>query len=45
MFMQIIAAKEFQVALISVWHTTPKRWPCFNSTDMRKLFLNHKNSA
>jgi len=30
------ATKELRVALISVSHTTPKRWPCFISTDMRK---------
>jgi len=27
--MQIKAAKELRVALISVWHTTRKRWPCY----------------
>jgi len=43
--MQIKGANELQVALISVWHTKQKRWPCFISTDMRKLVLNRKNSA
>jgi len=43
--MQIKAAKELQIALISVWHTTPKRWPCFVSTDMRKLVIDRKSSA
>jgi len=43
--MQIKAAKQLRVALISVWHTTPKRWPCFIITDMWKLILNRKNSA
>ena len=43
--MQIKAAKKWRIALISVWQTKPKRWPCFISTDMRKLVSNRKNSA
>ena len=44
-FMQIKAAKQLRIALISVWHTKPKRWLCFISNDMRKLVWNLKNSA
>jgi len=38
--MQIKAAKELQVTLISVWHMKPKCGHCFISTDMQKLVLN-----
>jgi len=43
--MQIKAAKQLRVALISAWHTKPKRWLCFISNDMRKLVWNCKNNA
>jgi len=42
-FMQIKAAKELRVALISVWHPTPKHWPCFMSTDTLKPVLNQED--
>jgi len=41
--MQIKAAKELWVALISVWHTTPKRCPCFMSTDTLKPLLKQED--
>ena len=42
--MQIKAAKHLRVALVSVWHTTPKRWPCFISTVKRKRVLMRKQA-
>jgi len=31
--MQIKVTQKLQIALIYIWHTTPKGWPCFISTD------------
>jgi len=44
-FMQIKVTKELWAPLISIWQSTPKCWPYFISTDMRKYVLNRKNSA
>jgi len=43
--MQIKAVNELRIALISVWHTTLKRWSSFISTDMRRHVLDRKNNA
>jgi len=43
--MQIKITKGLRVVLISIWHTTPKRWPYFVSTVTRKLVLHRKNNA